>query len=172
VVQDELDPDFLSGASFNRGIEHLKDFGLTYDILILSQQLTATISFVDRHPEQPFVLDHIAKPTIANNQFDREWEVNIRELARRPHVSCKFSGVVTEVRDDSWTTDLIRPYWQIALEAFSPQRLMFGSDWPVCLIKSSYERWHATCLELSSSLSDSEKKWFWGDTAAKVYDLS
>ena len=135
---------FLLREDFNRGVSLLKDRELIYDILIFARQLPAAIEFIDLHPSQPFVLDHIAKPTIAAAKFDDEWEKLIRELACRENVSCKFSGVVTEVRDSSWSIDTIRRYWDVALEAFTPSRLMFGSDWPVCLLRSEHSGWLAT----------------------------
>jgi len=171
VVQDEPDDRFILGEDFNRGISLLKEFNLVYDILIFARQLPASIEFVDRHPDQTFVLDHIAKPTIDIRQFDDAWAKNLRELARRSNVACKFSGVVTEVRDEDWSTEHIRPYWDVALEAFGPDRLMYGSDWPVCLLKSDYCRWVAAVEELASSLSPRERAAFWGENASKLYRL-
>lgn len=171
VVQDEPDDRFILGEAFNRGVAHLKRFDLVYDILIYAKHLTASIEFVDRHPEQNFVLDHIAKPTISSQQFDTNWASNLRELARRENVSCKFSGVVTEVRDADWSVEQLRPYWNIALEAFGPDRLMFGSDWPVCLLKSNYRRWISAVEELAGELSDFEQTSFWHSNAARVYRL-
>lgn len=172
VVQDEPDDAFILGADFNRGVKQLSRFGLIYDILIFSKHLPNAIKFVDMHPEQPFVLDHIAKPTIRLTQFDHDWEKNLRELAKRPHVACKFSGVVTEVRDDTWSADVIRPYWDVALDAFGPDRLMYGSDWPVCLLRSSYDRWVSSVAGFAGRLSASEQARFWGLNAQRTYGLS
>ncbi len=171
VVQSEEDDRFILGAEFNRGISLLPKYGLVYDILILAKHLPPTIEFVDQHPEQPFVLDHIAKPTIALSKFDVQWEKNIRELAKRKNVFCKFSGVVTEVRDERWTLATLQPYWDVVLDAFGVQRLMFGSDWPVCLLRSSYAQWHDATQHLASQLSASEQQAFWGDNATRVYQL-
>lgn len=171
VVQDEPDDAFILGSNFNRGISLLKDYGVVYDILIFARHLSNTIRFVDQHPEQEFVLDHIAKPTIAGKQFDTSWAQHIRELAKRPNVTCKFSALVTEVRDDEWTVALLQPYWDVAVEAFTPQRLMFGSDWPVCLLRSSYARWVAAVEELSAKLSPAEQADVWGRTALRAYHL-
>ena len=171
VVQDEPDDRFILGEAFNRGIAHLKRFNLVYDILIYARQLPASIEFVDRHPQQSFVLDHIAKPTIHHDLFDDEWASNIRELGRRKNVACKFSGVATEVHDPDWSIDTIRPYWDVTLEAFGPKRLMYGSDWPVCLLKTNYQRWITAVDELASKLSVDEQASFWGQTAARVYQL-
>lgn len=171
VVQDEPDDAFILGAEFNRGVALLKKYDLVYDILIFSKHLPNSIRFVDQHPEQPFVLDHIAKPTIQANQFDSEWEKNIRELAKRENVTCKFSGVATEVRDAHWTVDTLRRYWDVAWDAFGAERLMYGSDWPVCKLKTEYSRWIETVQQLSSSLSTTEKENFWGSNAIRAYSL-
>jgi L-fuconolactonase len=171
VVHDEADDEFILGGEFNRGISALAKFDLVYDILIFAKHLRASIDFVDHHLSQPFVLDHIAKPTIVAAKFDSDWEKNFRELAKRENVSCKFSGVATEVRDAEWSLETIRPYWDVALEAFGPQRLMFGSDWPVCLLRTSYEKWHSAVSELASELSANEQNAFWGGNAERVYKL-
>jgi L-fuconolactonase len=171
VVQDETDERFLDREPFNTGVSLLKPFDLTYDVLIFGRQLPMAIRFVDRHPEQRFVLDHIAKPVITAAAFDRDWEAGFRELARRPNVDCKFSALVTEVRDSAWTVDLLRPYWDVALEAFGINRLMFGSDWPVCLLRASYADWVATVSMFASELSESEQRKFWCTNANRAYKL-
>jgi L-fuconolactonase len=171
VLQDEADDAFMLRQDFNRGISCLAKVGLVYDILIYARHLPNTIEFVDRHPMQPFVLDHIAKPVISVALFEQQWADQIRELARRDHVVCKFSGVATEVRDPEWSADLIRPYFNAVLEAFGPGRLMFGTDWPVCLLKSSYGRWVATVRELIRDLSQDEQTQIMGLTASRVYGL-
>ncbi len=171
VVQAEPDDDFILGKEFNRGVALLDGVGLIYDILIFAKHLPQAIQFVDLHPEQTFVLDHIAKPTIAADAFDAEWAERIKELGERPHVYCKFSGVVTEVRDTEWSIDLIRPYWDVALEAFGPSRLLFGSDWPVCLLRSVYGEWVSAVSDLASELSADEQADFFGRNAALVYGL-
>jgi L-fuconolactonase len=171
VVQDEPDPNFLLRADFNRGVSRLLDYGWVYDILIFAKQLPATIQFVDLHPRQPFVLDHIAKPTIAVGKFDRQWATDLRELAQRPNVLCKFSGVATEVRDTEWSIDTVRPYWDAMLESFGVERIMFGSDWPVCLLRTEYGRWVDCVKTLSAELSTAEQRLFWHDNAVKAYQL-
>ncbi len=172
VVQDEADDRFILGESFNRGVALLKDRGLIYDVLVFARQLPATIEFVDRHPGQPMVLDHIAKPTIQSGSVDRDWEANFRELARRDNITCKFSGVVTEVRDETWSIDTIRPYWDIAIEAFTPKRLMFGSDWPVCQLRCSHQKWLQTVRQLACELSSDEQEDFFANNAIRDYNLS
>lgn len=133
VVQGEPDPDFILGKDFNRGISLLKKYSLVYDILVQERQLPNTIRFVDRHPCQPFVLDHIAKPLIGRNELS-PWKENIQELAKRENVSCKLSGMVTEADFNHWTPEQLLPYFEVILEAFGPDRLLFGSDWPVCMV--------------------------------------
>lgn len=172
VVQDEPDDRFILGADFNRGISELKGRGLVYDVLIFARQLPASIEFVDHHQDLPMVLDHIAKPTIRSAEFDQQWAKNFRDIAKRENITCKFSGVVTEVRDPEWSIDTVRPYWDVALEAFTPARLMFGSDWPVCLLKSSHRRWVDTVRELASELSEQEQADFFANTAIRAYGLS
>ncbi|MEO8497221.1 MAG: amidohydrolase family protein, partial [Planctomycetota bacterium] len=172
VIQDEPDDAFILGTEFNRGVSQLKQLGLVYDVLIFATQLANSIRFVDQHPDQPFVLDHIAKPTIGATEFHEAWAVELRELARREHVVCKFSGVVTEVRDATWSVEVIRPYWDVAIDAFGPKRLMFGSDWPVCLSRSGYGQWVSTVRELIAGLSLTEQNDIMGANACRAYDLS
>ena len=171
VIQDEPDDAFILGSEFNRGIAELKQFGLVYDILIYAKHLANSIRFVDQHPDQSFVLDHIAKPTIRSAEFHATWARDLCEFARRENVTCKFSGVVTEVRDATWSTDSIRRYWDVALKAFGPTRLMFGSDWPVCLLRSGYAQWVSTVRELIDELSQDEQHDIMGATACRVYSL-
>jgi L-fuconolactonase len=171
VVQGESDPGFLARPAFNRGIERLRAHRLVYDVLVYAPQLPAAIVFVDRHPSQPFVLDHIAKPAIASGRFDETWARDFREIAKRPHVVCKLSGVVTEVRDASWSPALIGPYLDLALEAFGPARLMFGSDWPVVRLRTEYIDWVRTLEAITATWSQAEQSAFWGGNAARAYGL-
>ena len=171
VVQDEQDDGFLARPSFNEGIRAIREFGWAYDLLIYARQLPFAIPFVDRHPDQVFVLDHIAKPTIQSGAHDEAWDRNLRELAKRPNVYCKFSGVVTEVRDQEWSLSPIQRYWDTALEAFGCERLLFGTDWPVCLLKASYAQWVAAVSVLASQLSEKELDGFWFKNAIRAYRL-
>jgi len=171
VVQDEPDETFLDRDDFNAGMRILRSFGLVYDLLIFGKQLPMAIRFVDRHASQRMVLDHIAKPVIKSGGIDKQWEKDFRELAKRPNIDCKFSALVTEVRDPEWTVELLRPYWDVALEAFGPDRLMFGSDWPVCLLRSTYADWVAAVSMLSEGLSETERGKFWGGNANRAYNL-
>lgn len=171
VVQDEPDDRFLLRSDFNRGIAALAPYQLVYDVLVFARQLPAAIEFADRHPDLPLVLNHIAKPTIRLEEFDQRWARDFRELARRDHVACKFSGVVTEVLDDNWSIETVRPYWDTALEAFTPDRLMFGSDWPVCLLATDYGRWLKTLRTLASELSSDEQAGLLAGNATRIYRL-
>lgn len=170
VVQGEQDPDFLLRDNFARGIRALQGTGLVYDLLILEHQLPMAIAFVRQHPNQVFVLDHIAKPRIATGIFD-PWRANLRTLARHPNVYCKLSGMVTEAAWDRWTIEDLRPYVDVVVEAFGPSRLMFGSDWPVCTVAASYGRWLSTLETLLQSLSQSEQERVFGGTAIEAYRL-
>ena len=163
-------PGFLDAPAFNAGIRAVTARRLTYDLLIFAHQLEEATRFVDRHPHQAFVLDHIAKPVVENVP-PAAWRQQLRELARRENVSCKFSGVVTEVPGGQWTATLLRPYWEEALAAFGPPRLMFGSDWPVCLAASDYGRWHTFVTDCTAALAPAEQASVLGGTAATFYGL-
>ncbi len=169
IVQAESDPEFLARPAFNRGIALLRESGLVYDVLVYAPQLPAAIAFVDRHPEQPFVLDHIAKPAIAAGRFDQAWLRDFREIARRPHVACKLSGLVTEVRDPTWDAGLLQRFLDAALDAFGPSRLMFGSDWPVCRLRAEYGEWVSVMRTYTNALSPDERDAIWSTTAQRVY---
>ncbi|MAI72339.1 MAG: amidohydrolase [Rhodopirellula sp.] len=171
VVQDEVDDRFILGTDFNRGVSQLAANNLVYDVLIFARQLPASIEFVDQHPNLKMVLDHIAKPTIKAGDFDDAWETNFRELAKRDHISCKFSGVVTEVRGETWSMDQIQRYWNVALEAFTPDRLMFGSDWPVCLLKTGHTQWLETVQQLAAGLTMTERTKIFSSNAIRDYNL-
>lgn len=172
VIQDEPDDNFILRADFNRGIESMAGSGLVYDVLIHAKHLPQTIAFVDRHPEQAFVLDHIAKPAIVRGDAGLEpWATHLRELARRPNVWCKLSGLVTEANWKTWSLEGLRPYLDTVVESFGPQRLMAGSDWPVCLVASGYKQWFDTLREYFRSFSAEEAGRVFGGTAVAVYKL-
>jgi len=170
VIQGEPDPEFILRKDFNRGISLLKKYSLVYDILIVERQLPNTIRFVDQHPNQVFVLDHIAKPLIGRKVLS-PWKENIMELAKRENVNCKISGMVTEADYQEWTPSQLHPYFEVILEAFGPARLLFGSDWPVCLVATSYKNWMELLLKSISQLSESEKAKIMGGNAVRIYQL-
>ena len=170
ILQDEPDPDYMLREDFNRGITQLKHFALTYDILIYERHLPQTIQFVDRHPDQVFVLDHFGKPRVAAKEMS-PWRERIRDLAARPNVYCKLSGLVTEAEYRNWTEEQLKPYFDVVLEAFGPRRLMFGSDWPVCLVATTYTDWVDIVMRFLKKLPESEQHRIWSGTAIEAYGL-
>jgi L-fuconolactonase len=170
VLHDEPDDFYMLRDDFNRGISHLRRFGLRYDVLIFERHLPQTIEFVDRHPGQIFIVDHIAKPRIQEQQIS-PWREYLGELARRDNVYCKLSGMVTEADWHSWTDDDLKTYFQIALESFGPARLMFGSDWPVLTLASSYSLWLRTVKLAIAGLSLNEQRQVLCHTAVEAYGL-
>jgi L-fuconolactonase len=175
VIQDEPDQHYILREDFNSGIRTLVDSGLVFEILVYERHLEDAIHFVDEHPQQPFVLDHIAKPLIAAGQLE-PWAARMRELARRENVWCKLSGMVTEA---DWHADPVRasslatlkPYLDVVVEAFGPSRLMAGSDWPVCLLATEYAQWFDLLRSYFAAFSDSERAAIFGGTAIEVYQL-
>jgi len=169
VVQGET-PGFLDDGAFNAGITSLQGTGLVYDVLIFERQLDEAIRFVDRHPQQVFVLDHIAKPKIAAGEM-QPWAHKIAELAERENVFCKVSGMVTEADPKYWTAEQLKVYFDTVLEAFTPTRLMAGSDWPVICAGCSYKRWWTVLEEWVAPLSPDEQADIMGRTALSAYRL-
>lgn len=161
---------FIDLPTFKDGLRAIERAGLRFDVLIQAAQLHAAIRLVDQHPNLPMVVDHVAKPCISGAP-ERQWVEGMQALALRENVCCKLSGMVTEVHGGEWTTGLLRPYFETVLEAFGPRRMMFGSDWPVCLSASSYERWLETVLSLISGLSPDERERILSGTALEFYGL-
>ena len=168
VVQDEPHDRFLLSESFVCGVGKLGPFGLTYDLLIYPRQLPAAIELVQQFPEQLFVLDHIAKPEIRNGSVE-PWRKQIEELAKFPNVWCKVSGMVTEADHQHWKPDDIRPYLDIVFDAFSTQRIMWGSDWPVCLLATEYVQVFDLVETYTRSFADSERAAVFGGNAQRFY---
>src|SRR5262249_47036234 len=139
VAQSEPDERFLMRPGFLRGIAALEEFDLAYDILIYAKHLPVAAELVQRFPKQRFVLDHMAKPPIKAGAID-EWAKGIQQLSESLNVFCKLSGLVTEADWENWTPTQIEPYLEVACHCFGPQRLMIGSDWPVCLVAAPYSR--------------------------------
>jgi L-fuconolactonase len=169
VVQAETQ-GFLDGEDFNRGIRAIHGTGLVYDLLVAEHQLAEAIRFVDRHPQQPFVLDHIAKPKIAAGETE-PWRTQIQELSQRNNVSCKLSGMVTEDSWSQWSIESLRPYLDTVVSAFGPDRLMAGSDWPVCLVATNYAQWWQLLQNYFADFSNDERANIFGATAARTYNL-
>lgn len=170
VLHDEQDDYYLLRSDFNKGVGLLQHYQLVYDLLIFERHLPQTIQFVDRHPNQTFVLDHIAKPRIRENTLE-PWKSNIRLLAERQNVYCKLSGMVTEATWSTWDPEQLRPYFEHVLDVFGPSRIMFGSDWPVLTLAASYDRWMETVEKWLGRLSDSEAGAIRRDTVVRVYEL-
>ncbi len=170
VIQDETDPHFMDQLDFMEGLKTLAMSGYTYDLLIRSDQLKSSINLVRGLPELHFVLDHIAKPPIAYGEME-PWKSEIRILADFPNVHCKLSGMITEADWVTWNQQDLRPYLEVVMEAFGPKRLMFGSDWPVCLLAGKYEAAKSVVADFISSLSDGEQASIWGENAQQFYGL-
>lgn len=170
VVQGEPDPEFILREDFNRGISKLKKHGLVYDILITENQLPNTIRFVEKHPDQQFVLDHIAKPKIRINELE-DWRSNLMKLAKHENVACKISGMVTEANYKTWTEAQLQPYFDVVLEAFGPSRLLFGTDWPVCLVATTYQDWLGLVKKVISRYSVAEQEQILYKNAKTIYQL-
>jgi L-fuconolactonase len=169
IVQAEPD-DFLLRADFQRGVALLDGFGMSYDILIYPRHLPAACVFADRNPGLRLVVDHLAKPPIKAGAME-PWARDFRALARRPHVFLKASGLVTEADWAAWTPDQLRAYLDVAFEAFGPARILFGSDFPVCLLAASYGQVKAVVDDRVASLSDAERAGVMGENAVAFYRL-
>ncbi len=170
VVQDETDDEFLLREDFRRGVALLAERGLVYDVLIYPRQLPAALRFVDRFPEQPFVLDHLAKPLIKDG-IREPWAAQVRELAKRPNVACKVSGMVTEADWTRWRPDDFTPYLDTVFEAFGEERLLFGSDWPVCLLAADYPAVTRIVTRWAEALGDTAREKLFGGNAGRIYGL-
>jgi L-fuconolactonase len=170
VVQDEPDDEFMLHRDFQQGIAALADWGLTYDILIFARHLPAACEFVARFPDQPFVLDHMAKPPIEHGLLT-PWDRDIRRLAAFPNVCCKVSGLITEADPLHWQPADFWPYLDVVFEAFGTGRLMFGSDWPVCTLAGTYSQVTSMIADYVSTLSEYEQANLWADTAKRFYGL-
>jgi L-fuconolactonase len=171
VAQDEPDDRFLVGSAFVEGIGRLREFGLTYDLLIYPRQLPAAIELARRFPDQPFVLDHIAKPLIKAGEL-QPWRDQIRELAHLPNVLCKVSGIITEADHAMWRATDLRPYLDVVFDAFGPERLMWGSDWPVCLFAGSYREVFELVESYAAQFTNAERVALFGGNCARFYNMT
>lgn len=170
LIHDRPDPEFAVSPAHVRGIGWLERYGLTYDLLLKPPHIRPATRLVDRFPNQRFVVDHIAKPDIPSGVL-APWAEDLRELARRPNVCCKVSGMVTTADWGTWTPQQFEPYLEVVLDAFGPSRLMIGSDWPVCTCAASYERTMQTTIDWAARLSADERAEFLGGTCARFYGL-
>ncbi|MFE5036191.1 amidohydrolase family protein [Streptomyces sp. NPDC056683] len=166
-VQGEPDPEWLLRPDVARGLAALADAGLVYDLIVQAHQLPAAVKAAESHPDLTFVLDHLGKPPIASGTLE-PWATAVRALAARPNTVCKLSGMVTEADPASWTVDDLRPYAETVLDAFGPDRLMFGSDWPVCVLAGTY----GEVLDAANQLvAPADRSAVFETTAARVYGL-
>ena len=170
IVHDEADDRFMLGGNFLRGLAKLKACDLTYDLLLFPRHLPIAIEVVKRFPDQPFVLDHIAKPFIKDGLLE-PWRRDIRQLAAFDNVFCKVSGMVTEAAWGGWTQDDFRPYLDVVFDCFGIDRLMFGSDWPVCKLAGSYRQVVGIVETYIAALSPDEQAHIMGDAATAFYQL-
>ncbi|MEV0523739.1 amidohydrolase family protein [Streptomyces sp. NPDC050439] len=169
-VQGEPDPQWLLRPDVRRGLAAVGAAGLAYDLVVLPHQLPACVEAAREHPELTFVLDHLGKPPIASGALE-PWAAAVRSLAALPNTVCKLSGLVTEADPKSWTVDGLRPYADTVLDAFGPDRLIFGSDWPVCTLAATYAEVADAARKLTDSLTESERAALFAGTAARVYGL-
>ncbi|MEP5340536.1 MAG: amidohydrolase family protein [Algibacter sp.] len=170
IVQGEADHNFLLRPSFLNGISKLEQYNFTYDILVFPHQLGAALEFVKRFPNQKFVIDHIAKPYIKDSFYDG-WAALMTEIGKIDNVQCKLSGIITEADFNSWTPEQIKPYMDLVLNAFGANKVMFGSDWPVCLIAGNYRQVKELTTNFIASLSHVEQDLIMGENAINFYDL-
>ncbi len=170
VIHDEPDDEFMLRKAFLNGLRQLNRFELTYDLLLFPRHLPIACNLVKRFPDQPFVLDHIAKPPVRAGEM-APWTTDLKRLADFPNVFCKISGLVTEGNWNSWRAQDFEPYLEVVLNAFGPQRLMLGSDWPVCTLAADY----ASVIELEvdyiAKLSVDEQRAILEENAIKFYSL-
>lgn len=159
----------MSG-DFTRGVGRLREFGFTYDILIYPRQLPAAIELASRFPEQRFVVDHLAKPEIKAGRVD-PWASQMRTIAQNKNVFCKVSGLVTEADWLGWKPNDFRPYLDVVFGAFGAERLMFGSDWPVCLVAASYGQVKCLIEDYALNCSQAEREMMFGGNAIRFYAL-
>jgi L-fuconolactonase len=171
ILQGEADRALMLQPKFQRGIAALSRFGYTYDLLVLPDQLAFATQLVAAHPEQAFVLDHLGKPAVKQQRLG-DWAKDIRALAKQKQVYVKVSGLVTEADVQHWKKADFRPYLDVLFEAFGPERLMFGSDWPVCLLAASYEQVVGIMEDYLAEFSQEEQSRFWGLNAQEFYQLS
>lgn len=170
VVQVEADHNFLLRPNFLKGISKLEKYGYTYDILVFPHQLGAVLEFVKKFPNIKFVIDHIAKPYIKDGFYDG-WAVLMTEIGKCPNVYCKISGMITEADYKTWDYNQLEPYMQLVLNAFGANRVMFGSDWPVCLVAGNYTRVKEIITTFISKLSTQEQAAIMGNNTANFYNL-
>lgn len=170
VVQGEADHNFMLRPDFLNGIAALEKYNFTYDILIFPHQLGAALELVRRFPNQKFVIDHIAKPYLKDGFYDG-WVVLMKAIGEHKNVYCKLSGMTTEADYKNWTPEQIEPYMQLVLDAFGADRILFGSDWPVCLVAGNYTKTKELVTNFIAKLSSEEQAAIMGGNAMQFYNL-
>ncbi|MET8980045.1 amidohydrolase family protein [Streptomyces sp. NPDC004539] len=170
LVQSEPDPRWLQRSCVEYGLRAVRDHGLAYDVLIRGHQFDQAVGLAERLPDLPLVLDHAGKPPLADGAL-AEWEKGVRRLAGHQQVRCKVSGLVTEADHERWTPDGLRPVWDVLLSAFGPERLMFGSDWPVCVLAGGWNPWAEAVEELLADCTPAETEAILAGTATDFYAL-
>jgi L-fuconolactonase len=169
ILQAEKD-DFVLQKDFQNGVGHLAPLGLTYDLLIYPRQIESAIQLIETFPNQQFILDHLAKPNIQNKKWEH-WCALIKELAQLPNVACKLSGMVTEADWNLWKPSDFKPYIETILDTFGENRILFGSDWPVCLLAAEYTEVLNIVKEFTASLSPQAQSKLWAQNAIQIYNL-
>jgi L-fuconolactonase len=170
IVHDEPDDDFMLRPDFRAGIARLREYGLTYDLLLFPKHLSRAVRLVDEFPDQPFILDHMAKPLMREGRMS-PWDEDVRRLAERPNVVCKLSGLVTEASWDRWQPADIWPYLDVVVEAFGTSRLMIGSDWPVCTLAADYARTMGVVIDYVNHRHPGAADAIFGGNAAASYGV-
>ena len=170
VVQSEPDNNFMLREDFKRGIGALSKYDFTYDILIFPTQMQAARQIVEAFPDQKFVIDHLAKPYIEKRQLE-PWKSTMKAIGQSENAYCKISGMVTEANWQNWQYDDFVPYMEVVMEAFGPDRVMFGSDWPVCLLAATYDKVKAIVEKYIENLPEVEKLNIMGGTATRFYNI-
>jgi L-fuconolactonase len=170
IAQDKPDPNWLMREDVIKNIHRVGEYGLTFDILTKPNQLAAAVEMVKLSPNNIFVLDHISKPYIAKNIIE-PWADQISEIASHENVSVKVSGLFTEANWSDWSNQTFRPYFDHILKSFTPSRMMFGSDWPVCLLAATYSQTINLMEELARQFTKAEQDSFWSGTAKQFYRL-
>ncbi len=170
LLQDEDDDRYMLQPDFKKGLSQLKKYDLTYDILIYPRHIKYACTLVYEFPHQKFIIDHLAKPLIRESKIE-PWKKDMQKLAREDNVLCKLSGMVTEANWDSWKQEDFVPYMETLLEVFGPNRLLFGSDWPVCTVAAKYRQVLKIVTNFISSLSQAEQAHIMGQNAIDFYNL-
>ena len=170
VVHDEADDNFMLQPAFQDGIAALKEFNLTYDLLLFPKHLPVALQLVEKFPEQYFVVDHIAKPFISKKEFS-PWKEDLKELAKHPNVFCKLSGMVTEAKWNDWKEDDFKQYLDIVTESFGTNRIMIGSDWPVCTLSGNYSSTMSIVINYANQFSKEISDGILGGNCINFYKL-